>query len=62
MVEGMATTQRPSIRGVIAGRADTEDVLRGCRGPAGARERTARRRQGQIVTELRSRHADATAV
>jgi hypothetical protein len=58
----MVTTQQPSIRDLIAELADTEDVLRGCRGPAGARERTARRRQGQIVTELRSRHADATAV
>ncbi len=58
----MATTQRPSIRDLIAELADTEDVLRGCRGPAGARERTARRRQGQIVTELRSRHADVTPV
>lgn len=58
----MATTQRPSIRDLIAELADTEDVLRGCRGPAGARERTARRRQGQIVTELRSRHGDVTPV
>jgi hypothetical protein len=58
----MATTQRPSIRDLIAELADTEDVLRGCRGPAGSRERTARRRQGQIVTELRSRHGDVTSV
>jgi hypothetical protein len=52
----MATTQRPSIRDLIAELADTEDVLRGCRGPAGPRERTARRRQGRIVSELRNRH------
>ncbi len=52
----MATTQRPSIRDLIAELADTEDVLRGCRAPTGARERSARRRQGEIVTELRRRH------
>ena len=51
----MATTQQPSIRDLIAELADTEDVLRGCRGAAGARERSVRRRQGEIVTELRSR-------
>ena len=52
----MATTQQPSIRDLIAELADTEDVLRGCRAPAGPRERSARRRQGRIVSELRSRH------
>ena len=36
----MATTQQPSIRDLIAELADTEDVLRGCRGPAGPRERS----------------------
>jgi hypothetical protein len=51
----MATTERPSIRDLIAELADTEDVLRGCRA-TGARERSARRRQGEILTELRSRH------
>ncbi len=61
-MEGMATTERPSIRDLIAELADTEDVLRGCRRPAGPRERTARRRQGQIVTELRSRHTHDPAV
>ena len=51
----MATTQQPSIRTLIAELAATEDVLRGCRVPAGPRERSARRRQGELVTELRSR-------
>ena len=51
----MATPQHPSIRDLIAELADTEDVLRGCRA-AGPRERSARRRQGEIVTELRRRH------
>jgi hypothetical protein len=52
----MATTAQPSIRDLIAELAETEDLLRGCRGPAGPRERSARRRQGRIVSELRSRH------
>ena len=53
----MATTQQqPSIRDLIAELADTEDELRGCRAPAGPRERSARRRQGELVTELRRRH------
>jgi hypothetical protein len=51
----MATTQHPSIRDLIAELADTEDVLRGCRA-TGPRERSARRRQGEIVIELRRRH------
>ena len=51
----MATTQQRSIRDLIAELAGTEDVLRGGRGAAGPRERSARRRQGEIVTELRSR-------
>ena len=55
----MATTQQPSIRDLIAELADTEDVLRGCRGPAGPRERSVRRRQGRIVSELRSRRSVA---
>jgi len=54
----MATTQHPSIRDLIAELADTEDVLRGCRA-AGPRERSARRRQGEIVIELRRRHGYA---
>jgi hypothetical protein len=52
----MDTTRQPSIRDLIAQLADTEDVLRGCRG-AGPRERSVRRRQGEIVAQLRSRHA-----
>ncbi len=52
----MATTQHPSIRDLIAELADTEDVLRGCR-TAGPRERSARRRQGELLTELHRRHA-----
>jgi hypothetical protein len=53
----MATTQQPSIRTLIAELAATEDELRGCRVPAGPRERSARRRQGELVSELRRRHA-----
>jgi hypothetical protein len=53
----MATTQQPSIRSLIAELASTEDVLRGCRAPAGARERSTRRRQAELVVELRTRHA-----
>jgi len=56
----MATTQQPSIRDLIAELADTEDVLRGCRGPAGPRERSARRRQGRIVSQLRTRHGNGS--
>jgi hypothetical protein len=56
----MATTQRPSIRDLIAELADTEDVLRGCRA-TGPRERSARRRQGEIVTELRRRNGHGRA-
>jgi len=52
----MATTQRPSIRDLIAELAETEDVLRGARAPTGPRERSARRRQGELVSELRRRH------
>jgi hypothetical protein len=55
----MATTQQPSIRTLIAELAATEDVLRGCRAPAGSRERSARRRQSELVTELRRRHASS---
>jgi hypothetical protein len=57
MVRGMATTVQPSIRTLIADLADTEDVLRGCRAPAGPRERSVRRRQQELLTELRRRHA-----
>ncbi|MFL6080008.1 MAG: hypothetical protein ACJ714_08775 [Ornithinibacter sp.] len=57
----MATTQQPSIRDLIAELADTEDVLRGCRVPAGPLERSARRRQGELVTELRRRHGECAA-
>ena len=53
----MATTPQPSIRDLIAELADTEDVLRGCRVPGGQRERSARRRQTRIVTELRTRRS-----
>ena len=52
----MDTTRQPSIRDLIAQLADTEDVLRGCRA-TGPRERSVRRRQGEIVAQLRSRHA-----
>ena len=52
----MATTQHPSIRDLIAELAETEDVLRGARAPTGPRERSARRRQGELVSELRRRH------
>src|SRR4051812_11126347 len=52
----MAPELQPTIRDLIAELAETEDVLRGCRDTAGARERSTRRRQGQIVTELRRRH------
>jgi hypothetical protein len=54
---GMATPQQPSIRALIAELAATEDELRGCRAAAGPRERSARRRQGELVTQLRRRHA-----
>lgn len=56
----MTTTQRPSIRDLIAELADTEDLLRGCGVPAGPRERSARRRQSRIVYELRSRHCTSS--
>ncbi|HEU5241979.1 MAG TPA: hypothetical protein VFU25_08195 [Ornithinibacter sp.] len=53
----METTQQPTpIRQLIAELADTEDVLRGCRADSpSATHRAARRRQGQIVRELRRR-------
>ena len=53
----METTKQPtSIRQLIAELADTEDVLRGCRADSpSATHRAARRRQGQIVRELRRR-------
>ena len=57
----MAHEQQPTIRDLIAELAETEDVLRGCRDAAGTRERSMRRRQGEIVTELRRRHARAGA-
>ena len=57
----MAPEQQPTIRDLIAELAETEDVLRGCRDAAGARERSTRRRQGEIVTELRRRHARVAA-
>ena len=57
----MAPEQQPTIRDLIAELAETEDVLRGCRDAADARERTTRRRQGEIVTELRRRHARVAA-
>ncbi len=57
----MATTQQPSIRTLIAELAATEDVLRGCRAPAGPRERSARRRQDELVAELRRRHGKCGA-
>lgn len=57
----MATTEHPTIRDLIAELADTEDVLRGCRVPTGPRERTVRRRQAELVAQLRSRHAHLPA-
>jgi hypothetical protein len=57
----MAHEQQPTIRDLIAELAETEDVLRGCRDAAGPRERSTRRRQGEIVTELRRRHARTAA-
>ena len=57
----MAPEQQPTIRDLIAELAETEDALRGCRDAAGARERSTRRRQGEIVTELRRRHARVAA-
>lgn len=52
----MATDQHPSIRELIAELAGTEDVLRGCRAPAGPRELATRRRQTELVAQLRGRH------
>ena len=57
----MAHEQQPTIRDLIAELAETEDVLRGCLDAAGARERSTRRRQGEIDTELRRRHARTAA-
>jgi hypothetical protein len=48
------TSPTPAIRELIAELARTEDALRGCRDAAGPRERSVRRRQEEIVGELRS--------
>ena len=51
----------PAIRELIAELARTEDALRGCRDAAGPRERSVRRRQREIVGELRSRPVAAAS-
>jgi len=57
----MAPEQQPTIRELIAELAETEEVLRGCGDAAGGRERSTRRRQGEILAELRRRHARVAA-
>ena len=51
----------PAIRELIAELARTEDALRGCRNAAGPRERSVRRRQEEIVGELRSRRVGSAS-
>ncbi len=55
------TSPAPAIRELIAELARTEDDLRGCRDAAGPRERSVRRRQDEIVGELRSRRVGSAS-